>query len=112
MSTEAGTHHRRAPPIRFCFLVNKHFSELFFSLSLFLIVTSLFAQNYLYNEPQWRQEFFFGGNGSVIENQQYVYDLDGDSVVGVFTYKNQKSLKNTNIFLKKLEIAGFQLYLC
>lgn len=57
------------------------------SLSLFLIATSLFAQNYLDNDPQWRQEYFFGGNGSCIENQQYVYELSGDSVVNDITYK-------------------------
>ena len=57
------------------------------SLSFFLIATSLFAQNYLDNDPQWRQEYFFGGNGSCVENQQYVYELSGDSVVNDITYK-------------------------
>lgn len=57
------------------------------SLSFFLIATSLSAQNYLDNDPQWRQAFFFGGNGSCIENQQYVYELSGDSVVNGITYK-------------------------
>ena len=58
-------------------------------LSLTLFSFNILAQlpNYFDNNPQWRQEFVFGGFYPCIEYDNYVYYLNGDSTIGNLTYK-------------------------
>jgi len=59
------------------------------TIALFSLAFTSIAQvpDYFDNNPQWRQDWWFGGAMPCLEIYNYVYYLDGDSVVGDFTYK-------------------------
>jgi hypothetical protein len=48
-----------------------------------------FAQvpDYLSNDPNWRQEWWFGGSMPCLQIHNYIYYLNGDSIVGDVEYK-------------------------
>jgi hypothetical protein len=56
-----------------------------------LLSTQAKAQvpDYFANDPKWNVTSMcaFGGDPSCIENSTYVYDITGDTVFGLFTYK-------------------------
>jgi hypothetical protein len=59
------------------------------TIALFSLAFSSIAQvpDYFDDNPQWRQDWWFGGAMPCLEIYNYVYYLGGDSVVGDFTYK-------------------------
>jgi hypothetical protein len=59
------------------------------TLLAFIISFTVNAQivNYLENSPKWRQEMWFGGNGSCLEINNYMYYINGDTTIGNYNYK-------------------------
>ena len=57
------------------------------TLFILLMSISLNAQNYFANNPQWRQSSSCRWYGECIEEQEFVYYINGDSVVDNITYK-------------------------
>jgi hypothetical protein len=60
-----------------------------FTLLFLVLFGSLNAQvpDYLGNNPQWRQDWWFGYSWPCLEIHNYIYYLNGDSIVGNVTYK-------------------------
>ncbi len=57
------------------------------TLFILLMSISLNAQDYFANNPQWRQSSSCRWFGECIEEQEFVYYINGDSVVDNITYK-------------------------
>ncbi len=59
------------------------------TLALLILAYSAHAQvpDYFSDNPEWRQDWWFGGAMPCLEIYNYVYYLNGDSVVGNYTYK-------------------------
>jgi len=57
------------------------------TLFILLMSISLNAQDYFANNPQWRQSTSCRWFGDCIEDQEFVYYINGDSVVDNITYK-------------------------
>ena len=59
------------------------------TLALLILACSTQAQipDYFEGNPEWRQELTWGGAMPCLEIDNYVYYLNGDSIVGGYTYK-------------------------
>jgi hypothetical protein len=43
--------------------------------------------DYLSNDPNWRQDWTFGGSMPCLETHNYIYYMNGDSLIGDVEYK-------------------------
>lgn len=58
-------------------------------LTLLILTLRISAQvpDFFSNNPEWRQSTGCGAGTSCVEEEEYVYYLNGDSTIGDFTYK-------------------------
>lgn len=56
-------------------------------ISILLFTFSLQAQNYFLKNPQWRQNSGCRADGYCITTQEFVYYINGDSIIGNKSYK-------------------------